>query len=231
MTESGVQNMTIYISNIPYSTDGKGLTTAFSRFGDIEQSRIISAIFRGKRVSRGFGFIDFKTVAGYNAALNCKEPIMIESNGGNRRLFVSPARPKVPHPKDTVFLGNLEPTTNEEDIKAAFQGREILEIRIPKARSPNATQKYFAFVKFATEDICKEVLAQQRVSIKGVDVMIRFARPPQRNLNRFGWRGRLRGRGRGRGRGRRGGRGRSFRGRRAVRRNPDQSTTPPPQPA
>ncbi|OHT01792.1 RNA-binding protein [Tritrichomonas foetus] len=228
MTQS---SQTIFIANLPYSVDGKALADAFEKFGEIVQSRVISTFYRGKKVSRGFGFIDFKTAEGYNGAINNKEDITLQGNNGvPRKVNVLPARPPVPHPKDTIFLGNLEESTTEEDIRAAFSAYKVTEVRLPQARNPNQTKKYFAFVKFETEEIRVQVSETKTVTIKGKEITIRIARPPRQNFR--GYRGRNgRGRGRfGRGRGRGGFRGRGRRGgRRAIRENKPQGQAPAPQ--
>ncbi|KAK8882736.1 CUGBP Elav-like member 3 [Tritrichomonas musculus] len=214
--QSNISNKTIYVSNIPFSADGRDLAAAFERFGEITQSRIISGYYRGQNTSRGFGFVDFKTEEGFNNAVNFKEPIKIQSDRGERTLRVSAARPRVNHPRDTIYLGRLAENTNEQNIRDAFKDYTITEVRIPQARNPRQEKKYFAFVKFASEEICKKVMELKNVSICGKDIRILSARPQvrfpfMRRGPRSGYRGR-----RGGFRGRRGYRGRG-RGRRAQR--------------
>lgn len=215
-------NVTIYVTNLPFSTDGKELANHFSQFGEISQSRIISYMYRGRQLSRGFGFVDFKTPEGFNKALNHKEPIIIESNNRKRRAFVAEARARVHHPLDTIFLRNLEESTNEEDIRSSFPNFKIVQVRIPKGR-PNRPQQHFAFVKFENEEVFTEVMKLGNVTIKGQEIKIARARPPVKFTRPYFRRGLGRGRGRrGRGRGRgRGGRGRSIRGRGGKQHTPN----------
>ena len=191
---------TIFVRNIPYSTDGKELAQAFLQFGEISQSRIISTTFRGQAASRGFGFVDFKNQEAYDKAINNKTPITIKGENGERTLIVSQARP--PRPRDTIFLGNLPETTKEENIREVFKDFNIAQIRIPQPRTPTQARKYFAFVKFTSVDDYNKAIALQNVTINDKQIKVLSARRPN---NRFPFRRRgLRGRGRGR---------RSYRGR------------------
>ena len=218
------EGLTIFVRNIPYSTDGKQLAQAFEQFGEISQSRIISTTFRGQATSRGFGFVDFKNQESYNKALNHQNPIKITGENGERVLIVSQARP--PRPRDTIFLGSLAETTTEQNIREAFNGYNIAQVRMPQPRRNNQVRKYFAFVKFGSVEEYNKAMDLHNVSILGKDIKILSAR----RQNRFPFR-RRGGRGRGRrsyrGRGRRGFRGRGGRTTQQQNNQPNQQQNPP----
>ncbi|KAK8882584.1 CUGBP Elav-like member 3 [Tritrichomonas musculus] len=195
---------TIYVGNLNYSTTEEGLKQFFQRFGEVSNARVITAFFRRERVSRGFGFVDFANQQSCQNAINNKEPLQLD----NRTIRIDPARPKVYHPKDTVFLGNLPAGTTADDIKAAFQGFNIVDVRLPPPRNLP-----FAFVKFETEEIQKAASEKKNVNIKGSEIPIKLARPPQRN-QRGGFR-------------RRGGRN-NYRRRRAPRNNNNSNNNAQP---
>ena len=56
---------TLYVSNLPWSTDDAALLEAFSKYGSVKEARVV---MRGAR-SRGFGFVTFETEAEASAAI------------------------------------------------------------------------------------------------------------------------------------------------------------------
>jgi RNA recognition motif-containing protein len=61
---------TLYVGNLPWSTKAEDLGEAFSRYGEVLGSRIITDRETGR--SRGFGFVEVKDedAEGMIAALN-----------------------------------------------------------------------------------------------------------------------------------------------------------------
>ncbi len=49
---------TLYVGNLPWSTKAEDLAEAFSRFGEVLDSRIITDRQTGR--SRGFGFVEVR---------------------------------------------------------------------------------------------------------------------------------------------------------------------------
>ncbi|OHT14989.1 RNA-binding protein [Tritrichomonas foetus] len=174
------ENVTIYAGNLNYNTTQETLKASFSKFGEVVDARIITAFFRGQRRSRGFGFVQFKDANGFNAAVNNKDALEIDQF----KVRIVAAKPRVVYPKDTVFLGNIPENTTENDIREAFKGFNIAEVRIPVPRNSNAPARHFAFVKFETEEVQKQASAPKNVSLKGQEIPIRLARPARRRIFR-----------------------------------------------
>jgi RNA recognition motif-containing protein len=82
----------VLVGNIAWVTTGQGLGTAFTRFGDIQMVRIETRqdSVTGEEVSRGRGFVEFKTVQGCQSALDFKDPIEVDG----RKLRIEPAQQK-----------------------------------------------------------------------------------------------------------------------------------------
>lgn len=76
---------TLYVGNLPWSTRAEELTAAFSQYGEVIDSRVITDRQTGK--SRGFGFVEVAAddAEAMIAALNGKEL-------GGRIITVSEAR-------------------------------------------------------------------------------------------------------------------------------------------
>ena len=171
---------TIYVRNLNFETTEPELSQAFAQFGTVTAARIITDFDRysRQRRSRGFGFVDFQDVSSVEAALKATVEL------GNRKIFIDKAKPKVQHPKDTVFIGNLKEGTTEQDIRAAFPGVNIVEVRIPQPRNNSQPIRHFAFVKFESEESQKNATLGKQISILGQQVTVRIARP----IRRFGLR-------------------------------------------
>jgi RNA recognition motif-containing protein len=78
---------TLYVGNLPWSTNEDDLASAFSAYGDVKSSRIITDRETGR--SRGFGFVE---VADEDA-----EKVVEAMNGaefGGRQITVNEAKPR-----------------------------------------------------------------------------------------------------------------------------------------
>ena len=76
--------MSLYVGNLPYSTDDSGLKDIFSPYGEVISARVMSDRETGR--SRGFGFVEMASEDARTAAeaLNGKEQ-------GGRALRVNEA--------------------------------------------------------------------------------------------------------------------------------------------
>lgn len=76
---------TLYVGNLPWTTKAEDLTEAFSRYGEVISSRVITDRATGR--SRGFGFVEVRDEDAENmiTALNGSEL-------GGRVITVNEAR-------------------------------------------------------------------------------------------------------------------------------------------
>ncbi len=77
----------IYVGNLPWSVGKEELEEAFSKFGEIEDSIVITNKYTGR--SRGFGFVTFKNDADAEKAIG----EMHEKELEGRKVLVKEARP------------------------------------------------------------------------------------------------------------------------------------------
>jgi multiple RNA-binding domain-containing protein 1 len=178
----------VFVRNINYKTEGEALATAFKHFGDISNARIISMWdpVRRARISRGFGFIEFRTADAYQTALDNMQPITVDG----RELVVRAARPV--RKRDTAFIRGIPHGTTDSDIKAVFAKYNPVEVRIKAEDSSD--RKGFAFVTFDTEENQTAAVTENKtIFIRGAESVVRFSRPQQRLGAGFRRGGRTRG--------------------------------------
>jgi nucleolin len=174
----GDLSKTVYVRNISYTTLGEALSRALSQFGEIASARIITGWSNGERSSRGFGFVEFKTAAAFEAAIAKSREVELEG----RTLVISACRPRGSRKRDTAFIRGIAAGTTPDQLKAFFKNYNPTEVRI--IREDSGESKGFAFVQFATEeDQTRAVNENQTIQLNGAESAVRFARPPQR---RFG---------------------------------------------
>lgn len=80
--------MDIYVGNLPYKADDKGLQELFSAHGTVTSARVISDKFSGE--SKGFGFVEMPDATEANAAIEA----LNEQDFLGRNLRVNESRPK-----------------------------------------------------------------------------------------------------------------------------------------
>lgn len=78
----------LYVGNLPYSTTGDDLSDAFSPYGSVARTQVISDRVTGR--SRGFGFVEMEE--GGEAAIDA----MNGTDFQGRTLTVNEARPRKP---------------------------------------------------------------------------------------------------------------------------------------
>ncbi len=80
--------MRIYVGNLSFSTDDEELRSAFARFGEVKEARVV--IDRYNQRSRGFGFVEMENPAEAQSAIAG----MNGSDLSGRTLNVNEARPR-----------------------------------------------------------------------------------------------------------------------------------------
>lgn len=76
----------LFVGNLPFSVDSVKLSEEFSKFGEVASANIV--IDKISKCSKGFGFVEFMTQEGAQAAIEG----MNEQEMGGRKLTVSMAK-------------------------------------------------------------------------------------------------------------------------------------------
>ena len=89
----------LYVGNLSYDTTSDSLGQAFSAYGKVESSEVISDRMTGR--SKGFGFVEMSSDSEAQAAISALNGQ--EQNG--RALTVNEARPREERPRSGGFGG------------------------------------------------------------------------------------------------------------------------------
>lgn len=96
----------------------------------------------------------------------------------------STAKPEDDIVPNKVYVGNLDESTNEDDLRHTFKDAgEIEEVRIIMNRE--GTCRGYAFIKFSTDQAAEEAIDKLNgVTIKGKEVVVKEVRNKQRSNDR-----------------------------------------------
>jgi len=175
---------TVHVRNISYKGTNQQLGDYFAKFGTVASARIIVDRYRGDIISKGFGFVEFAEEKGAKAAIDFQDHTFMD-----RKLFVSQARPKRIRVRDTAFISGIPAGTKDEDIKAAFAGYNVINVKVVKYDIEG--KRGFGFVQFGSEqEQTKAVKENRSVKVNGTETIVRFARQqfnekPRRFRRRF----------------------------------------------
>jgi RNA recognition motif-containing protein len=170
--EENIEN-TIFVRNINFATSGEALGSAFGRYGEVKNVRIKTHFQGEEQVSRGFGFVEFQTAEGFNAAIAATEPLIVD----DRELFIRPSRPA--QKRDTAFIRGIPEGTTEDDVKAAFEKYNPVSVRIKFF--DNADSRGFGFITFDSEENQTAAVEENKeIILNGEQSTVRFARAPRR---------------------------------------------------
>jgi RNA recognition motif-containing protein len=182
MAAQGDNSRTIFIRNINYRTTEDTLSKALTQFGELASCRIITSFNGRERLSRGFGFAEFKTAEGFNAAVASKTEVSVD----DRVLAIRASEQRERRKRDTAFIRGIPVGTTDDQVKAIFAKYHPIEVRL--VYFDNAERgKGFGFVKFASEDDQTSAVNDNKtIQLNGQETIVRFARPP--NNRRFAFR-------------------------------------------
>lgn len=183
---------TAYVSNIPFELTEEEFRAPFEAFGTVTSSRIVSSMFKGKRFSNGFGFIDFEKPETVQTVIDASQNTPIELKGRTLKVFL--ARPRVVV-NDNIFLANIDQSVDEEVVKKHFAKYHPLEVKIV-CKYESEQKKGFGFVKVASQedrdaavnDLNKSTLGEKEIVVmiaRRPFVLGKAAGKPRRRFRRY----------------------------------------------
>ncbi|EMC93607.1 hypothetical protein BAUCODRAFT_76311, partial [Baudoinia panamericana UAMH 10762] len=211
---------TLFVGGLSWNVDEEWLMREFEEFGELASTRIMTDRETGK--SKGFGFVEFKSVDGAIKAVEGKQGGEID--GRNVRLDFTEGRSQnnqrtpqqrssdragkfgdVPkEPSSTLFVGNVSFDANEDMVTEVFsEYGSIKAVRLPTDRDTGALKGFGYVEMFSIDDAKVAFEALQGAEIAGRSIRLDYSTPKPAN-DSPGGRGGFGG-GRGGGRGGRGG--------------------------
>jgi len=186
----------IFVGGLSWETTVKDMKEYFGKFGEISDATLKTDPTTGR--SRGFGFILYAEAGSVSKVLEEKAHLLHGRNIDPKRAKARGGR----EPILKVFVGGLDPSVPESDIKEHFeQYGKVTDIDLPYDKSKNQ-RRAFCFVTFESEAIVDECCKSSKQTIGAKQVDIKKATPKNDQFGGFGGRGGRGGFGRGRGRGR-----------------------------
>lgn len=206
----------LFVRNLPWKADEGVVSDFFSKFGKVENVKILYDKFTGK--AKGIGFVNFETRSDAENAINNGDDMEIdgrkvEVNFSNQRKERPQRdfgrddrrgddrrddrrgddrrRDREPNPESkTIFVGNLSFKTDEESIRDFFGGcGNIEDVRI--ANSHDGKSKGFCHLEFDSIQAASKAMRRNGEDLDGRDIRVDYSsqRREGGNRDRFGGRG------------------------------------------
>ena len=163
-----------YVKNIPYSASPKDLYESLSKFGKIIQTRIMHYEHQGNQYSRGYGFVNFATKEGLEAAIANSGNVEME---GQKLIIQIAKKPVKKRNKNTLFIRGIPNIINENHLLNVFAPWKPIKVLIVQ-HDDNDTIGY-AFVRFNNKADCRQAYkANKTLSLGSPFSSLQYARKP-----------------------------------------------------
>ena len=196
----------LFVRNIGFNTTQEELAEAFMKYGDVEESKIVTDKQTGK--SKGFGFLKFYEKKSAVAAMNDADNIVV----GGRNLQIRYSNDKSGPIKGGgnmggkkgssgsefgIFVGNISYKCTDNDLKKFFKDcGKVVDVRI--AKKPDGKLKGFAHVDFENKEAVDKAVEKNGQELQGRALKIDRSQSGKGGAGGNGNRGGPGGRGRGR---------------------------------
>lgn len=180
----------LFIKNLSYNTTDVGLAEYFSKYGDVEETKIVYDKESGR--SKGVGFCRFYDAA--SAVKAMEDAGQMELDGRPISISYSNEKP-TRNAKQTntfkadsnyqgqrfgLFVGNLSFKSNEQGIENFFKDcGKIIDIRI--AKTPEGKMKGFAHVDFDSAESVENALKKNGFKLDGRELRLDKSESKPRN--------------------------------------------------
>ena len=168
----------LFIKNLSYTTTDVGLADFFSKYGDIEETKVVYDKQSGR--SKGVGFCRFYDASSAVKAMEDAGKLSLDGRPisySNERPSSTNTQPKFK--ADTsyqgarygLFVGNLSFKSNEQGIKNLFEDcGKIIDIRI--AKNEQGKMRGFAHVDFDSSESVDKALKKNGFKLDGRELKL-----------------------------------------------------------
>ena len=186
----------LFVNNLSYNTTDESLRNYFSKYGEIESTKIVHDKETGR--PKGVGFCKFCDPSSAAKALKDNDNLFLDG----RPISVSYSNDKkgsakvrksnfkgdrnYQGEKYSIFIGNLSFKTNEDGIKNVFEDcGKIIDIRI--AKTQEGKPRGFAHVDFDSNEAVENALEKSGYKLDGRELRIdRTTNKPSNTKGVFG---------------------------------------------
>ena len=186
----------LFVNNLSYKTTDESLKNYFSKYGEVESTKIVYDKESGR--PKGVGFCKFCDASSAAEALKDNDNLFLDG----RPIAVSYSNDKkgsakvrksnfkgdrnYQGEKFSIFIGNLSFKTNEDGIKNLFEDcGKIIDIRI--AKTEEGRPRGFAHVDFDSNEAVENAIEKSGYKLDGRELRIdRATNKPNNNKGVFG---------------------------------------------
>lgn len=199
--KSGDDCSELFVRNLPWKADEESISDFFSKFGKVQNVKILYNRDTGK--AKGIGFVEFASKDDAQNAIDSGADLELDG----RKLEVSFSNQKEERSNDrggndrdsgrdrrrddsrqnaesnTLFVGNLDFKTSEGTIRDFFDDcGGIVDVRI--AKTPEGKNKGFCHVEFENTDSAVKAMKKAGENIDGRDIRLDYSSQRQGGGNR-----------------------------------------------
>ena len=186
----------LFVNNLSYKTTDESLKNYFSKYGEVESTKIVYDKETGR--PKGVGFCKFCDSSSAAKALEDNDNLFLDgrpiavSYSNDKKGSAKVRKSKFKGNKEysgekfSIFIGNLSFKTNEDGIKNLFEDcGNIIDIRI--AKRPDGNPRGFAHVDFDTKEGMENALEKSGYLLDGRKLRIdKTTNQPSANKKTFG---------------------------------------------
>jgi RNA recognition motif-containing protein len=174
ITPDAAPNKVVYVGNLFFEVTEDQLSRVFSRFGVVEQVRLV----RDPRgLSRGFGYIHFTNIEDAGAAIENLNQQVFEGRRMNVQYHIERAPrnspltklhvPRAPSPPSkTLFIGNMSFEMSDKDLNDLFRDiRNVMDVRVAIDRRTGQPRGFAHadFIDIKSAEQAKKVLEGKEI--------------------------------------------------------------------
>ncbi|KAF2831549.1 RNA-binding domain-containing protein [Ophiobolus disseminans] len=177
---------TLYIGNLYYEVTTDQLKKVFSRFGEVENVKIV---YDNRGLSRGFAYIDFKEISDAQSAVDNLDMQVFEGRNLVVQFHKAKEQGRSPRsggpfggfesnpPSKTLFIGNMSFEMSDKDLNDLFRDiRNVMDVRVAIDRRTGQPRGFAHadFIDVASATRAREVLKEK--VIYGRELRIDFSK-------------------------------------------------------
>jgi RNA recognition motif-containing protein len=166
-------NNTLYIGNLYYEVSGEQLKNVFSKFGEVESTKIV---YDNRGLSRGFGYVEFKNISDAQAAIDNLDMQVFEGRNlvvqfhepkpNSRTRNVGTGNYEPNSPSKTLFIGNMSFEMSDKDLNDLFRDiRNVMDVRVAIDRRTGQPRGFAHadFIDVASASKARDVLKEKTI--------------------------------------------------------------------